>query len=503
MARSLIRISVKAGKVDVRKVKTDVLAVPVFEGTNALGEAAKNLDKALGGWISKIMKVGDFKAKPNTDYVLYGDKKIGAVRVLLVGMGERKKVKVETLRGAAANAAARAVRIGAGTAVLALHEDLKDLDPARCSQAMAEAVFAGAYRYDELMSESGNGSRPSSLRVTLADASAKDVTIGAVIGENQNLVRTFGNRPANLLYPEVLAAEARKIANKVPGLTCRVFKYKDLQAKKMNAIVAVGRGSEKKPCLIEIKYTPAKTKKNTPLVGLVGKAITFDSGGISIKPGAGMHEMKMDKCGGIAVLGAIKTIAELRLPVAVRALICSAENMPGGASYRPGDVITTYSGKTVEVQNTDAEGRLVMCDGIHYAKELKCEVVIDMATLTGACVVALGQYKAGLFSNTVELSRALQTAAEKAGEPVWPLPCGDEYAEEMKSEVADLKNIGSKWGGACTAASFLREFAGDEIKWAHIDIAGPGMYDPAMKSHAGARAFGMRILTEYVRGLAE
>ena len=223
----------------------------------------------------------------------------------------------------------------------------------------------------------------------------------------------------------------------------------------MGGIIAVGQGSIHKPRMIILKYTPrGKSGKDEP-IALVGKAITFDSGGISLKPAADMHEMKMDMTGGAAVLMTMEVIARLKLPVQVYGIICAAENKPGGASYLPGDIITTYSGKTVEVLNTDAEGRMVLCDGLHQARLLKCKTVIDIATLTGACVVALGKHMAGLIGNNEKLVEKLKKAANESGEPIWQLPYGPEYIEEIKGKIADLKNIGSKWGGACTGAAFL------------------------------------------------
>ena len=237
-------------------------------------------------------------------------------------------------------------------------------------------------------------------------------------------------------------------------------------------------------------------------MALVGKAVTFDSGGISIKPSANMDQMKLDKSGGIAVLATLKAVAELALPISVWGLIPSAENLPGGSSYRPGDIVTTYSGKTVEVLNTDAEGRMILCDALAYAVKQKRQTLIDVATLTGACMVALGTYKAGLMSNDDDLIKQIQEAAEDSGEPVWHLPSGDEYADEMKSKIADLKNTGSRWGGACTAAAFLRQFVG-ETTWAHLDIAGMDIFPKESEYAApGSSGFGVRLLTAYLMKLA-
>jgi leucyl aminopeptidase len=266
----------------------------------------------------------------------------------------------------------------------------------------------------------------------------------------------------------------------------------------------VGSGSKTPPRFIVVKYTPKSgAAKNLPRVALVGKAITFDSGGISIKPAQNMEQMKLDKTGGIAVLATAKAAAELQLPVNLYALVPSAENMPSGTSYRPGDIVTTYSGKTVEIENTDAEGRMILCDALHYAVKENCDIIIDIATLTGACMVALGKHKAGLMSSDDTLAKQLQKAAEISGESIWPLPCGDEYAEEMKSKIADLKNSGGRWGGACTAAAFLRQFTGDK-KWAHLDIAGMDCIEKATSSVSeGASAFGVRLLTTFLINLAK
>ena len=312
-----------------------------------------------------------------------------------------------------------------------------------------------------------------------------------IIGRSQSFARTLANRPGNVIYPAKLAAAAQEVARGSKRLSCTVFDKKQLTAKGMGGVLAVGSGSQHEPRFIILKYSPSnnKTAGKLPVIALVGKAITFDSGGISIKPAANMDEMKLDKTGGIAVLGTMKALAEMELPIRVYGLIPSAENLPGGSSYRPGDIIDTFSGKTVEVQNTDAEGRIILCDALAYAVKQKCEVIIDIATLTGACMVALGKHKAGLMGNN--------------DEKVWYMPSGDEYVEEMKSKIADLKNIGSRWGGACTAAAFLRQFIGD-AKWAHLDIAGMDLIPSASElSSVGSSGFGVRLLTTYLLNLVD
>jgi len=508
MAKQIINVSVKARKGNAVEIKSDVLAVGVFSDGKG-GKLCKMIDKKLGGAIEKIKKIGDFKAKANETAIVYGNGKIGAKRVLLVGLGKKKELKVDVIRKAAATAASKAVVLKAKTAVLAFGETTgKKIDSVTAGQVTAEGVYLGSYRYDEYVGK-GDDDRLPSVKVEIVDDDvakvkqiSKGVKIGNIIGEAHSFARTIANRPANVIYPGALADVAKKLARQTPGLSCTVFDDKQLKQKKMGGILAVGSGSVKKPRMIVLKYTPAG-KKASKRIGLVGKAITFDSGGISIKPSSGMHEMKFDKSGGIGVLGAMKAIAQLKPAISVYGIIPSAENMPSGSSYRPGDIITTYSGKTVEIQNTDAEGRMILCDGLHYAVEQKCETIVDIATLTGACLVALGKYMAGLMGNDDDLLKKLQRASEQSGDKVWHLPCGDEYSKEMKSKIADLKNTGSRWGGASTAASFLREFVG-EAKWAHIDMAGVDMSDSADESGVvGSTGFGVRLLTSFVMNEAK
>ena len=506
MAREIIKVNVKVGRVDALKVRSDLLAVGVFsEGRD--GVLCKELDKKLGGAISKVRKLGDFKGKVGTTALLYGNEEIRAKRVLLVGLGERKKVTADGLRRAAICTAGKAVDLKAKTCVLALHADLAagKFDAETLGQVLCEGACFGAYRYDEFVTKTED-SRSEELNITIAEADgarstklAKGAAIGDVIGQAQNFARTIMNRPANVINPPSLAALAKQLAKETPGLTCAVLDEKQIKAKKMGGLTAVGQGSANKPRLIVLKYTPAgKGAARGKTIGLVGKAITFDSGGISIKPAARMQDMKFDKSGGVAVLGAMKAIAGLKPRVQVYGIIPSAENMPGGMSYRPGDIITTYSGKTVEIQNTDAEGRMILCDAIHHAVKLKCDVIVDIATLTGACVVALGEGMAGVMSHNDKLVEQVKAAAESSGEKVWHLPCGEEYLELMKSKIADLKNIGGKWAGACTAAAFLGEFTSD-VDWAHIDMAGTGMVDGEKKFGCpGSIGFGVRLLTTFV-----
>ncbi len=507
--KDIIKVEIKTQTVDLAKNKTDILTVGLFSDAKGLDKLNKELNKKLNGAIERLMKLGDFKAKEGTNAVVYGNNQINAKRILLLGLGEKQKLTLDTVRNAAANAAKTSVELKAKTMSLALHNafgsrfDLSDI-----GRICGEGIYSGSYRYDEFITDNGNG-RLGSLKVVLIDPDSaklqklkKGLSKGITIGKAQSYARTLANRPANVVTPIKIAAAAKELARGSKRLNCTVFDEKQMAVKGMGGVLAVGSGSQNKPRFIILKYNPpGKAASSLPTVALVGKAITFDSGGISIKPSANMDEMKLDKSGGIAVLGAMKALAELAPPVNVYGIVPSAENMPSGTSYRPGDIINTFSGKTVEIQNTDAEGRMILCDAISYAVKQKCDVIIDIATLTGACVVALGKYMAGLMSNDEELLRDLQKASEVSGERVWPMPSGEEYAKEMKSKIADLKNIGSRWGGACTAAAFLRQFASD-TKWAHLDIAGVWNFEKTTEyTSEGASAFGVRLLTTYVTGL--
>jgi len=505
MKNRIIDVQVKVRRADAAQVKADVLAVGVFEEGGCCA-ACSAINSALGDPVGRLKTLGDFDGKAQTTAMVYADGKAAARRVLLVGLGARAQCDGPALFKAAALAASKAVELKAASLGLLLYcGEGKDaaVSLAAAGQAMAEGVYFGAYRYDEYMDAAAK-KRAAKLAATILTGDAtvaatltKGAAVGVVTGAAQMYARTIANRPANVVTPASLAAEAKKLAASVPSLRCTVLDDKQLTAKKMGGILAVGQGSVNPPRLIVLQYKALGATTKTPTVGLVGKAITFDSGGISLKPGEGMQDMKFDKSGGIAVLGAMRAIAQLRPKVNVIGLIPSAENMPGGKSYRPGDIVTTYSGKTVEIQNTDAEGRMILCDAIAYAKELGCKTIVDIATLTGACVVAIGTKRAGVMSNDETLVERLKAASALTGERVWHLPCDDEFVEAMKSKVADLKNTGGKWGGACTAAGFLSQFA-DGTKWAHIDIAGVGVWGADEKDAPGSIGFGVRLLAAFV-----
>jgi len=506
--KKIIEVELKTKTVGLAECKTQMLAIGHFsDGKKPLPEIIE-LCKKLGGAIEQVVKLGDFKGKTGTSAIVYGSNRIGASRVLIVGLGEQKKATIDTIRQAAALAANKAVGMKTKSLALAIHKPFGGIfDTGLAAQALAEGIYYGSFRYDEYITSDEDGRSDSLVVEVIDDNAAKTKRLedgllkGAIIGKAQSYARALASRPGNVINPPSLAAEAKKLARSTKGLSCTVLDEKQLAKLGMGGILAVGGGSKTPPRLIVVKYAPRGKAKRLPTVALVGKAITFDSGGISIKPAQNMEQMKLDKTGGIAVLAAAKAAAELKLPINLYAIVPSAENMPSGTSYRPGDIVTTYSGKTVEIQNTDAEGRMILCDALHYAVKKNCDVIIDIATLTGSCVVALGTFMAGLMSNDERLGKDIEKAAKTSGENVWQLPCGDEYAEEMKSKIADLKNSGGRWGGACTAAAFLRQFVGDK-KWAHLDIAGVDCFEkPTASTAEGASAFGVRLLTTYLMNL--
>lgn len=510
MAKTIIKITVKAAKSQYDKAAADILALGIFTDKRK-DPAVIAIDKKLDSAISQVKKTGDFTAKPLETTIIYTAGKIKAKRILLIGLGEAKKADHNTFRAAAAKCAMEATKLKAKSLALAFNFSTVKTDPKKLGQTIAEGIHFGGYKYDEFVT--GNDNDKKTLAATIIENSEAKIKklfagirVGQIIGSAQNYARTLCNRPANITYPATIAADAKKISRANQNLTCTVYDEKQLKLKKAGGILAVGSGSSHKPAMIILKYKPTLKKSSAAApVALVGKAITFDSGGISIKPSASMDEMKMDMSGGAAVLTTMEAIAKLKLPIEVTGIICAAENIPGPTSFRPGDIVTTYSGKTVEILNTDAEGRMVLCDGIHMANKMKCKTIIDIATLTGACAVALGKYKAGLFSNDDKLIEKIKAASTDSDETVWYMPSGEEYAEEMKSKIADLKNTGnSRYGGACTAAAFLSQFAG-KTSWAHIDIAGPMDASETLKKITlpGSIGFGTRLFLSLLMKMAK
>jgi leucyl aminopeptidase len=414
--------------------------------------------------------------------------------LLCVGLGDGAKLTGQSIRAAAGTAVRFLRKAGRRAAAL----DLRQY--ARWIAAAAEGAVMGDYVFTDFKKTKTEAMATLRLIVKPADLAKgrRQARRGEIAGAAANLARQVGNQPGNLLYPETLAAECRRVAKR-DGLKLKVLDEKQLAAGGFGGLIAVGAGSKRPPRLIILRHDGGIPGE--PPIALVGKAITFDTGGISIKSADRMEDMIFDKCGGMAVLGAMAGIARLKVTRNVIGIIASAENMPSATAYRPGDIVKTYDGTYVEVINTDAEGRMVLADAIAYArKDCHAAAVIDLATLTGACVVALGDYAAGLWSTSDHLQNALLAAAVKTGERLWPMPLYEEYTEQIRSEVAAIKNSGGRPGGACTAAAFLKTFAGD-TPWAHLDIAAVanvGKARPEMSR--GATGFGVRLLIELVEG---
>ncbi|KPK75283.1 MAG: hypothetical protein AMJ79_11780 [Phycisphaerae bacterium SM23_30] len=511
MAQNTPQTRVTVDKTPLPKVRADLLVLGIYKDTKKLPPALTAVDKAAGQAVSNLLKTGDFTGKADETALLYPLGKFGCRRIMLVGLGDKKSLQINTLRQAAGTAVRAADKIGIARLALALHTLIeKKHDPRLVGQALTEGMIIGRYAYQDYLSEKNDNSKKiKKLSATIIEPKAADALkinagrkTGIILGQAQNRARSIANKPGNEINPPTLARTARRLAHQF-SLRCKVLDEKQLEKLKMNAILAVGSGSVSKPRLIILEYQgrPHPKKSSPPDAVIVGKAITFDSGGISIKPSQKMAAMKFDKSGGCNVLAILTGLAQLKLPLKVLGLIPAAENLPSHTSYRPGDIIRTFCGKTVEIDNTDAEGRLILCDALTYAAQSKPRVILDMATLTGACVVALGEHMAGLFGNNSPLQRKLEKAARISGEKVWLMPSGKEYLDQMKSSIADLKNVGGREGSACSAAAFLGEFVKDTA-WAHLDIAGVADTDKEKPFRsAGATGYGVRLLLEYLRSL--
>jgi leucyl aminopeptidase len=449
------------------------VVVGVFE-SRKLSASADQLDKAARGQIRALLRSGDMEGKLGGTRMLYRVPGVSAERVLLVGLGREKDLADKEF-GDAARAATRALLdTGSADAAVYLSElPVHGRDAEWKARQLALAAAETGYRFEVMKSKKADA-RPL-RRVVLATTSKRDAALmergmrtGDAIAAGVSLARDLGNLPPNVCTPSYLADEARKLAREWK-IGVQVLEQKDMEKLGMGALLAVARGSRQPPKFIVLQYAGA-AKKDRPVV-LVGKGITFDTGGISIKPAAEMDEMKFDMCGAASVLGALRAVAEMKLGLNVVGLIPTTENMPGGNATKPGDIVKTLSGQTVEILNTDAEGRLILCDALCYAERFDPQAVIDIATLTGACVIALGHVCSGMFANKDALAREIVSAATQSHDRVWQLPLWDDYQEQLKSNFADFANIGGRAGGAITAACFLARFT-RKYDWAHLDIAG-------------------------------
>jgi leucyl aminopeptidase len=463
-------VKITLGKPEAVSGKADLLAVPVFAGSE-LGPGAEEAVAALDAPLTPLLEARGFTGKAGEALALPTLGRLPAATLLLLGLGERAKVDAETLR----RAAAAIVRHGAGArrAVTTLPLALP-ADPAAAVRAVTEGTLLAAYRFDKYKRSRTDGSPAVLGALALVPGEARRAALTGALAAGQaraaatNLARDLSNEPANAMHPADLAAAARRLlAGK--GVTVKVKNERELAKEGFGGIVGVGQGAEHPPRLVELRYRPQQPAAE---VVVVGKGITFDSGGLSLKPADGMKTMKTDMSGAAAVLGVMSALADLDVKVAVTGYLAAAENMPSGGATRPGDILTMKNGRTVEVLNTDAEGRLVMADALALGAAAKPDAIVDVATLTGACVVALGNRYTGLMGNDEALVAELLDAAAEAGEPTWRLPLPPEYRKDIDSDVADLKNVGDRWGGALVAGLFLEEFV-DGRPWVHLDIAGP------------------------------
>ncbi|MFB3817600.1 MAG: leucyl aminopeptidase [Candidatus Methylomirabilales bacterium] len=477
-------MEIRVERGDVTAVRADALVVNLFEGTVAPGRRARGpgrvlsgataaVDAALGGAIAGLIRSGEAKGTWGEQTLLHTLGRLPAGRVLVLGLGKPEEFGVDRVRMAAGEAARQLRKIGARRVASVVHgAGAGGLDPAAATQALVEGTLLGLYRFMVYKGNGGEQAEIASLTLLERDAAKlpamrRAVRRGSVLAEATNAARDLVNEPGNTLTPRELAARARAMARRA-GLGCRVLGPAQIARLGMGGLLGVARGSQEPPQLIVLQHRP---RARGPHLGLVGKGITFDSGGISIKPAENMGAMKGDMAGAAAVLAAMTAIATLQLPLRVTGVIPATENLPSGSALKPGDILRMMSGTTVEVVNTDAEGRLVLADALHYARRLGATHLVDAATLTGACVVALGSVNTGAFGGDARLLETVTAAARAAGEKIWPLPLDPEYDELIKSDVADIKNSGGRKGGAVTAAKFLQRFVGD-TPWVHLDIAG-------------------------------
>ncbi len=469
---------------DLSTLVSQCLILPVYKD-KCFSKNVRALDKYLDGILEAVLQRGDFvgKFKQLQILPLHGATKIQ--RILLLGCGPSDEFDAQKYRTLLALLAKNLGSTPVKTAhVLCADFVVKDYASDQQAQQISQIFVAKAYRYTRTRSEKPKPGKLASVSLLVQNSRGVSQALkrGQAIGRGMNAAKELGNLPGNICTPTYLARHATQLARQQSKLTTKVLNEKQMQALGMGSLLSVSAGSKEQAKFIIMDYQAA-SKEQQPIV-LVGKGITFDSGGISIKAGAAMDEMKYDMCGAATVLGVMEAVLKLQLPINLVGIIASAENMPSGTATKPGDIVTSMAGKTIEVLNTDAEGRLVLCDALTYAERFKPRAVIDIATLTGACIVALGKHASGLFSNNDELANALLEAGTASGDRAWRLPIWEEYQEQLKSNFADVANVGGGGGGSITAACFLARFT-EAFHWAHLDIAGTAWLNGADKGATG------------------
>jgi leucyl aminopeptidase len=487
------------------EVNAQALAVAVFKDEKADAGLLKTLDSVAGGLISRVMKSEEFVAKTGeTAYFHLSGKGLKAERLLLIGCGNRDEYKATQITQMAGTAARFLRSKNAKTIAIAPRADG---ETQKVTQTAMVGAIMGLFEPDKYRTQGKEDRKLDRITVVIEGGDKKALQKGAergrIIGEAANFTRDLANEPGGHLTPAILAQRAQKVAKQF-GLSIDVLDQRRMEKLGMGSLLGVSRGSDEPPKLIVMKYEPTKARRGKPngLLALVGKGITFDSGGISLKPGENMELMKYDMTGAATVIGAMQAIAQLQPSIPVLGVAPCSENLPSGKATKPGDVLTAMTGKTIEVINTDAEGRLVLADAIAYAKKLGATQIIDMATLTGAVSVALGDVNTAILGTDQTLIDKVIEAGKSVGEKFWQLPLDPEYTNQIKSDIADIKNVGGKKAGTITAAAFLKEFAGD-TSWAHLDIAGTAWGDTAQPYRSkGPTGVAVRTLVEFVESAA-
>jgi len=491
-------------KGNVTEEKCDLLVLNTFEGGKEPFGATGEVNEDLDGRLFKLWKSEKFKAKQGETFLLRTDSLIPAKRVLVVGLGKEEDFTTETVRQAGATSLLVAKNLECKSVVSILHgAGYGSLQARDCARAIVEGVRLADYKFTKYKKDKSKS--PETFEIVSKDgravrAAERGVTDGEIGAAGTVFARDLVNTPGQDMHPETLVEAAKEIARGKGSIRVRVLDQQRLEKMGAGGLLGVAQGSDRPAYLVHMIYTPQKKSKKK--VALVGKAVTFDSGGLSLKPSGSMETMKMDMAGSAAVLGVFSVIDQLSPKVEVHGIFGAVENMPSGNAIRPGDVISAMNKKTIEVLNTDAEGRLTLADTLSYAVKQKPTFIVDLATLTGACVVALGEEITAVMGNNPELSQRILTAAAGAGEKMWVMPLEKNYRKLIDSNIADLKNIGSRWGGSLTAGLFLQEFVSD-VPWAHLDIAGPAyaerVIDPYTKK--GATGHGVRTLLELLRSI--
>ena len=499
-------MELKVKKDSLTNVSCDVLVVNLFEGVKTPGGGTGTVDKALDNLISSyVIEKEEFKGKLNEIYVLPTYGKIPADKVLVVGLGKSEEFNLNKIREVSAKVIKKIKALKAKKVCSILHgAGIAGLDAFYCTQMIAEGTIIGDYEFKKYKTkkddDENNKNGIELLEIVELDETKignieKGLEKGKIIADSLNFARNLINEPPCEITPAKLA----EVAMSLEGIECKVFEKDEIEKMGMGAFLAVAKGSSVPPRFIHMIYRPSGEIKKK--IALIGKGITFDSGGLDLKPASSMRQMKGDMSGSAITLAVMKALVLLKPSIEVHGIIAACENMPGCEAYKPGDILKAKNGKTIEVDNTDAEGRLTLADALCYATEQKVDEVIDIATLTGACSVALGQIAAGIMGNNQELIDKLINSADKGGERFWQLPLYDEHKDDIKSDIADMKNAGSRYAGASTAGIFLKEYVG-ETKWAHIDIAGSAILDKEYKELAkGPSACGMRALINYILNL--